>query len=246
MVNLSMPHRSLSSIVLLLAMAVGCTERPSNDPAKPADQVLAQEKEAGGSDGQNNHGQSSDGSPAGDAAGTGKAPNVEVETSEDGVTIKGKEPVFRGGYRRMEKDVDPAVAAKELSRIGSITLELSDLPPTADPIESGRYLLSIVIQLTSGSFNKDQWPCHVDVDGPKVMILLENRQTDPILATLEDGLFLSEPAEGPAMYGLEGKVVGPGKLRGVVIPGPEDHPSVGIVEGRWGLDALPAEKESDK
>lgn len=210
-------------------MAVGCTERPSNDPVKPADQVLAQEKKAGGE----------------------AAPGIEVEATDDGISVQGK--ASEGGFfRRQEKDLPPEEVERQLSKLGPVRLELSDLPPTADPVESGSYLLSIVIQLTSGSFNKDQWPCRVEVDGPQVTILLENRQTDPIFATLEDGHFLSEPREGQGTYGLEGQVVGPGKVRGVVLPGPEDHPSIGIVKGRWGLDALPlpeesgAEKKSDK
>ena len=170
MMNLSMLHRPLSSIpLLLLAMAVGCTERPSNDPVKPADQVLAQEKKAGGE----------------------AAPGIEVEATEDGVSVQGKASDYEGGFfRRQEKEVPPEEVERQLSKLGPVRLELSDEPPTADPVESGTYLLSIVIQLTSGSFNKDQWPCRVEVDGPQVTILLENRQTDPIFATLEDGHFL--------------------------------------------------------
>ena len=52
-----------------------------------------------------------------------------------------------------------------------------------------------------------------------------------------NGEFFSEPAEGPGTYGLEGQMVGPGKVRGVIIRGPQDHPKIRIVDGRWGLDS---------
>ena len=146
---------------------------------------------------------------------------------------------MRDGSRRLiTKVVDPAEAERQFSRIGEIDLTLPEGPPTADPIEPGRYILSIVIQLSNGSFTRNQSVCRVQVQGPKVAMLLENSSTDPILGLLEDGEFFSEPREGKGTYGLEGRVVGPGKIRGMVVPGPVDHPTIGIVEGRWGLDIV--------
>lgn len=227
MVNSSMTCRLLSPI-LVLTLAAGCTDRGENVPVDS--QVEPSVAEAQESD---------------DTIG---------EIEDDGETVadvrapKARTVEFHRDPRRVPENLPPEQKAqidKMLSKMGEVELLLDDRPATSDPLLPGRYFLSISILLSNGSPMKNQRPCLVEVDGPNVRILLENSKADPILATIEDGEILSEPREGPGTYGFEGKMVGPGKARGVIIPGPIPHPSVDIFEGRWGLDALPLKKDSE-
>ena len=115
-------------------------------------------------------------------------------------------------------------------------LELPEGPPSGDPVEPGSYILSILIMLDNGQPMRNRQECTVDVEGETITIQLKHSATDPIIGTLKDGyLVVKAAAAAKGAYGLEGQVVGPGRLRGEIIPG-EDHDVVSIVEGRWGLD----------
>lgn len=210
MVNHSMTRYLLTSVLFLTA-AVGCTERGTNDPGEPPNvQALAQEK---GTD-------------------TEKAPEKAPETTDA--------PKITKRFDKKEVvPLDPDLVEAEFARLGPIELTMHDGPPASDSVEPGRYLLTVIIRLSNGRFIKEQRPCRVKLEGEKVTILLENSGADPITGTLQSGEFFSEPREGPGTYGLEGVVAGPNKIRGMVIPGPVGHPAVDIVEGRWGLDAVP-------
>lgn len=207
MMSSSMTRRSVTSILLLaVAVAVGCTDRPPTETET--------EKKTG---------------PEGATAPVDPAPGENVLDFH----------MKKGAVAEAQSPEQKARMERRLSRLGPIDLTLHDGPATADPVEPGRYLLSINMWLSNNNPMGQQNPCRVEVEGPNVKILLENSGADPIIGTLEDGEFFSEPREGPGTYGLEGQVVGPGKLRGMIVPGPEPHPSVDIIEGRWGLDALP-------
>ncbi len=229
MVNSSMTRRLLSPI-LLLSLAAGCSKGTTSNPGESqAVEALAQER----SDVVSDQEESDLVSEQIDAPPVNRKPVIE----------------FRMEERSVPKVLTPEQRAKldkMLSEMGEVELWLDDNPATADPLEPGRYFLSISILLSNGRPMKNQRACRVEVDGPDVRILLENSATDPIIATIHDGEFLSEPREGPGTYGFEGKVVGPGKLRGTIIPGPVPHPRIDISEGIWGLDALPLKKEPEK
>ena len=218
MVNSSITRRLLSPI-LLLALAAGCSDRTSNAPGE-TQAVEAPTKDPS--------------EPVSEAPPAAEEERVLTISREKQVDPKDFTPEQRAQIDLM------------LSRMGEVTLTLDDGPPTADSLEPGRYFLSISILLSNGRPMKNQAACRVEVDGPDVRILLEDSNTDPILATFEAGVLLSDPVEGPGTYGFDGQIVGPGKLRGTIIRGPEPNRSIDILEGRWGLDALPLKKDTDE
>lgn len=230
MVNSSMMNRLLSPI-LAFALAAGCTNRNEDvsEESSATTPPVAEAQEDGGIE------------PSSDA-------EASAETVADIATPTPRKLEFQREPRVVPDVLTPEQRAKVdelLSQVGDVELLLPDGPATADPLLPGRYYLSISIFMANGRPLKNQRACRVEVEGPNVKIIAENTTADPVLATFEDGEFLSEPREGAGTYGLEGRIVGPGKVRGTIIPGPVPHPSVEIVEGRWGLDALPL-KEKDR
>ena len=222
--------------LLLLALAAGCTERPTTPESPKSPEVVTP-------------------SPVAQAP----AQSQGASEAEDEGTVADPEPVNTPVAETQRIDIEKGKRVipehlknmspwrrertnKILSEMGEVKLEIPDGPATADALEPGRYFLSISMLLSNGRPMKNQRPCQVLVEGPNVKIVLENSQADPIVATFEDGDLFSEPRLGPGTYGLEGRMVGPGKMRGTIIPGPIPHPSIDIVEGRWGLDVLPLRK----
>lgn len=212
--------------ILLVTLTVACTERPADEQRDVSTVEATTQGKAG------------DGETGTSATGNAEeGPISKADPQEGGKRIQLRREEM--GERKLDAARKLAQDERRFSGFDSIDLTIPDGPATADVIEPGRYLLSIIIVLSNGRSTREQRICLLEIEGPNVRIQLENSSTDPILGTLEDGEFLSEPREAPGAYGLEGKVVGPGKLRGMVIPGPVNRPAVNIVEGRWGLDQLP-------
>ncbi len=210
----SRTRRRLLSSIFLFSLTVACTQQPEEKPgevSRPAENA------------------------PGVATARAESPPVEAPPAE---TPAEDNPAEDNGSSVENPATEPVGLAARTRLSPRFDLELPEGPPSGDPVEPGSYILSILIMLDNGQPMRQRRECTVDVQGETMTIQLKHSATDPIIGTFKDGYLVVKAAEAAkGAYGLEGQVVGPGRLRGEIIPG-EDHKVVSIVEGRWGLDPV--------
>jgi hypothetical protein len=115
----------------------------------------------------------------------------------------------------------------------NIAISLPEGPPSQDPVESGRYVLSLSIDFIGGASVNKREACEVLRDGSKLEVRPDAGGSAPLIGELVDGRFSGSVREGGGTLKFEGQVAGKNNLAGRLEGGLDG--GVRIKEGRWSL-----------